>query len=213
MSKPNAKTILAALRKVAATRKVQWPTYPSPNGATVAACDEAFISEVFGLGVQFGTPGNREVLKALGFTDKQLGDAGKANELFEDMLCVTLGIKSSDEVALPDRKVLAGWGVPEKIVAMKSDAPAGKSRKAAEPAPAKKSAKIVDESHVVKPVATPKTVALDERFAGMATTAALILFPLAEALKEDYADNPAAAALAKRVATLSDDFAKLAGIE
>ena len=206
MSKPNAKTILAALRKVAATRKVQWPSYPSPNGTPVAACDEAFISEVFGLAVQFGTPGNREVLKVLGFTDKQLGDAGKANELFEGMLCVALGIKSSDETALPDRKVLAGWGVPEKIVAMKADAPAGKSRKAAEPAPAKKSTASAA-------VATPKTMELNEHFAGMAATAALVLYPLAEAIKADYADNPAAAALAKRVATLSDDFAKLAGIE
>ena len=207
MSKLTAKTIIAALRKVTADRKVQWPTYPSPNGATVAACDAAFISEVFGLAVQLGTPGNRKVMQTLGLAESQLTNANATNTHFENALCTALGIKSPDDTALPDRKVLALWDVPEKIVAMKPE-PAGKSRKVAE-APAKKSAKVEKP----EPVATPKAVALDERFAGMATTAALILYPLGETLREDYGDNPKAAALAKKVAALSDEFAALAGID
>jgi hypothetical protein len=183
------------------------PTYPNPTGSSLAACDASFISEITGLGVQFGTPGNREIMKLLGLKEPHLSTPNAVNSKFEEALCTTLGIKSPDDAVLPDRKVLALWGVPDKIVAMKPES-AGKSRKVAE-APPKKAAKVAEP----KPVATPKVAALDERFAGLATTAALVLYPLGETLREDYGDNPKAAALAKKVAALSDEFAALAGID
>lgn len=207
MSKLDPKKIVEAVRKVAKARNITLPTYPNPTGSSLAACDAAFISEVTGLGVQFGTPGNREIMKLLGLKEPHISNSSAINSKFEEALCATLGLKSSDDTVIPDRKMLALWGVPDKIVAMKPE-PAGKSRKVAE-APPKKSAKAEEP----KAVATPKAPALDERFAGLATTAALVLYPLGETLKDDYGDNPKAAALAKKVAALSDEFAALAGID